>query len=394
MQQTSAVRSSIASAKRSSGMRPSGSGRTWTTSAPRSSCACAICPTVGNSYSLIDDPVPLAGEVERGDERADALRDRRRHRDVVGLRVHEAARTRLERPRSRSTQNSHSAPFSSQPASHSSAAARTRFASAPCEHEFAYVVCSKIGNSARTRHAWGQVLGLTRPTRSPDAITGQGRPCGAPRAGGAPTPFPRARRDRSRARSRGRRSRATRSRSARRRAARRLRVHLLDDLEAALDEDRGEAHRRLVHQQQLRAGHQRAAHRDHLLLAAGERPRELLPALGEQREESRRRARGPRERSARGRRYAPISRFSSTVIGPKSRRFSGTIAIPRSIRRAVVLARDVLAVEHDRARARRERSRGSSSASSTSRRRSRRAGRRARPRRPRRSTSWRMCIWP
>ena len=32
---------------------PSASGRTCTTSAPRSSCACAIWPTVGNSYSLI-----------------------------------------------------------------------------------------------------------------------------------------------------------------------------------------------------------------------------------------------------------------------------------------------------------------------------------------------------
>ena len=50
----------------------------------------------------------------------------------------------------RSTQNSHSAPFSSHPASHSSAAARTRFPSAPCEHEFAYTACSKIGNSSRT----------------------------------------------------------------------------------------------------------------------------------------------------------------------------------------------------------------------------------------------------
>ena len=53
MQQTSAVRSSIASANRSGGIEPSGSGRTCTTSAPRSSCAWAIWPTVGNSYSLI-----------------------------------------------------------------------------------------------------------------------------------------------------------------------------------------------------------------------------------------------------------------------------------------------------------------------------------------------------
>ena len=35
------------------GSMPSASGRTCTTSAPRSACACAIWPTVGNSYSLI-----------------------------------------------------------------------------------------------------------------------------------------------------------------------------------------------------------------------------------------------------------------------------------------------------------------------------------------------------
>ena len=50
-------------------------------------------------------------------------------------------------------------------------------------------------------------------------------------------------------------------------------VDLLDDLEAALDEDGREPHGRLVHQQELRLRHQRAAHRHHLLLAAGERAR-------------------------------------------------------------------------------------------------------------------------
>ncbi len=50
----------------------------------------------------------------------------------------------------RSTQKSHSAPFASQPASHSSTASRTRCDSAPCEHELRYVAVSKIGNSART----------------------------------------------------------------------------------------------------------------------------------------------------------------------------------------------------------------------------------------------------
>ena len=62
-------------------------------------------------------------------------------------------------------------------------------------------------------------------------------------------------------------------------------VHLLDDLEAALDEDRGEAHRGLVHEQQLRLRHQRSAHRDHLLFAAGHRSCELVAALVEKREQ-------------------------------------------------------------------------------------------------------------
>src|SRR3954447_21688814 len=62
-------------------------------------------------------------------------------------------------------------------------------------------------------------------------------------------------------------------------------VHLLDDLELAVDENRREPHRRFVHQEQLRLRHQRASHRDHLLLAAGHRPRELRATLVEQREE-------------------------------------------------------------------------------------------------------------
>src|SRR6185437_8545936 len=62
-------------------------------------------------------------------------------------------------------------------------------------------------------------------------------------------------------------------------------MHLLDDLEASLDEDRRQPHRRLVHEEQLRARHQRATHGDHLLLSSGECPRELRPSLVEQREE-------------------------------------------------------------------------------------------------------------
>jgi hypothetical protein len=47
-----------------------------------------------------------------------------------------------------------------------------------------------------------------------------------------------------------------------------LLVHLEDRLEDALDEDRREAHRGLVEEQELRAGHQRPADRQHLLLTA------------------------------------------------------------------------------------------------------------------------------
>src|SRR5919202_3079390 len=55
-----------------------------------------------------------------------------------------------------------------------------------------------------------------------------------------------------------------------------LLVDLLDDLEDLLDEDRREAHRRLVEEKELGARHERPAHRDHLLLAASEGPRLLV----------------------------------------------------------------------------------------------------------------------
>ena len=48
-----------------------------------------------------------------------------------------------------------------------------------------------------------------------------------------------------------------------------------DDLEDLLHEERREAEGRLVEEQELRLGHQRAADREHLLLAAGERPARL-----------------------------------------------------------------------------------------------------------------------
>src|SRR6185437_4547485 len=47
-------------------------------------------------------------------------------------------------------------------------------------------------------------------------------------------------------------------------------VDLADDSENFLDQQRRQTHRRLVHQDHLRPGHQGAADRQHLLLAAGE----------------------------------------------------------------------------------------------------------------------------
>jgi hypothetical protein len=61
-------------------------------------------------------------------------------------------------------------------------------------------------------------------------------------------------------------------------------VQLADDAEDLLDYERRETERRLVHQQQLRAAHQRARHRKHLLLAARERAALLAGALAQPRE--------------------------------------------------------------------------------------------------------------
>ena len=64
-----------------------------------------------------------------------------------------------------------------------------------------------------------------------------------------------------------------------------LAVDGLDDVEDLVDQRRRQAHRRLVHQQEPRPRHQRAADREHLLLAAGERAALLvrpLPEPGEQ----------------------------------------------------------------------------------------------------------------
>src|SRR6185295_6355928 len=64
-----------------------------------------------------------------------------------------------------------------------------------------------------------------------------------------------------------------------------LLVDLLDRREHLLDEDRREAERGLVEQQQSRLGHERPPDRKHLLLAAGQRPALLGDPLAETGEE-------------------------------------------------------------------------------------------------------------
>ena len=61
-------------------------------------------------------------------------------------------------------------------------------------------------------------------------------------------------------------------------------MHRADDGEHLLHEHGRQAHGRLVHDDELRRAHNGAAHGQHLLLAAGERARELLGALFQARE--------------------------------------------------------------------------------------------------------------
>src|SRR5207249_4790008 len=101
-------------------------------------------------------------------------------------------------------------------------------------------------------------------------------------------------------------------------------------LENRRDEPRRQPERRLVQHQQARARHERAPDGDHLLLAARERLHGRPPPLGEHRKQRvdalEPGAPAPHARDAK----APSSRFSCTVMPPKSRRPSGTSATPRS----------------------------------------------------------------
>ena len=59
-----------------------------------------------------------------------------------------------------------------------------------------------------------------------------------------------------------------------------LAAYPVDGLMYALDHERRQPERRLVHQDEVRPRHQSAADRKHLLFAAGQRATELTAALG------------------------------------------------------------------------------------------------------------------
>ena len=146
---------------------------------------------------------------------------------------------------------------------------------------------------------------------------------------------------------------------------------VLDDVEDLLDEDRRQAHRRLVEEEDLGLGHQRAADREHLLLAARQRPGLLRLAFLEAREQAVDPLEvGLRRPPCRLREKAPISRFSWTDIRLKTRRPSGDWQTPELddlVRPALV---DPLAAQRDLALARPGAARRSSAAWWTCRRRS------------------------
>ena len=99
--------------------------------------------------------------------------------------------------------------------------------------------------------------------------------------------------------------------------------HLGDDL-------RGETLGRLVHQQHARVAHQRAADRQHLLLAAGQVGGDLTVPFAQPRKHGEHRFHRPRRMLAVARRACARrrSRFSRTVRLLKMRRPCGTSATP------------------------------------------------------------------
>ena len=154
-----------------------------------------------------DDPVPLAREIERGDERADTLRDGGRDGHVVGLGVHEAG----ERRSCRLVALDPVLPLG---AVLVPAGKPLLGGGANAVRERALRARVRIDRVLEDRELVPN--GHARRQTARHVSSDQGRPCAARRAGGAPTPSPRERSARSTGHSHDRRSRATRWRSARR----------------------------------------------------------------------------------------------------------------------------------------------------------------------------------
>ena len=181
-------------------MRPSASGRTWTISAPRSSCAWAICPTVGNSYSLI---TIRFRSPERSSAETSPLTPC--ETDVVTATSSGSACTRRgERSACRLVPLDPELPL--------------RAVLVPAREPLLGGGAHTVRERAlRARVGVGRVLEdreLAADLVPDHRPTAPGTPCAAPRARAGRRPCPRARPDPWTARTRGRRSRARRSRSA------------------------------------------------------------------------------------------------------------------------------------------------------------------------------------
>jgi len=199
---TSAVRSSIASAKRSSGIVPSASAGTWTTRRPRRSCACQIWPIVGNS-KLLTTTVSRPSSKRRPLARALTPAET----DLVLVRVHER---RDGAPHSLETPDP---------------VLPRRAVLVPVVQVLPVGVAHRVRERALRAAVDVDPL-LEHREAVPDAprqrrdVNGQGKPFEDPRARAVRRLCPRARCDPSGAHTRGRRSTRTRWRSARRRGSR------------------------------------------------------------------------------------------------------------------------------------------------------------------------------
>ena len=155
-------------------------------------------------------------------------------------------------------------------------------------------------------------------------------------------------------------------------------VERADCREDLLDDQRGEAERRLVEQEQLRAAHQRPCDRQHLLLASRQRAAALMLARLEQGKQRVDAFEVLGEMGGSSATMAPICRFSSTVMREKMRRPSGDCTMPS--RATSCVGRAVMSRPWNRIRpSLRAGGRKSSSSAWSCRRRCRRSGRRSRP---------------